>query len=153
MFIHREFQCRAVERDEAAIAELMRMSIRGDERAVEALSHGCHYVGVGERPGAGEGGIGGDRRPVQWGEARTGLQRHERIRRGAENDGRGVGGRCGDVGEYGGLRHWQTATIAVVCNPGSESQSSAVHRAAGIHHDGLIRHYGSLEHGECSNSR
>ena len=66
VFIHQELQCRMVERDDAA-TELVRTSVRGDERPVEALSHGCHYVGVGERPGAGDRGIRGDRRPVRGG--------------------------------------------------------------------------------------
>src|ERR1035441_2402795 len=81
---------------------------------------------------------------------RTGLQRHEKIRRCVEDDG-SVGARFGDAGKYGGFRRWETAAIAVVCNSGSERQGSAFQRAAGHHHDALIRHYGPLEHGECSN--
>src|ERR1017187_10190718 len=100
VFIHQELLYRAVERDMATIAEIMRTSIRSDERSVEALSHGCHYVGVGECPRAGHRGIRGQRRPVRGGQARTGLQRHEKIRRGAENDGHGVGCRSGDAGKY-----------------------------------------------------
>ena len=129
------------------------MSIRGDERPLEALSHGCHYTRVGQRPGAGDRGIRSERRPVRGGQARTGLQRHEKERRGVEDDGYGVGGRSGDAGKYGGFRRWQFADIAVECNPGSESQCSAIHRAGGIHSDGLIRYNGPLEHGERSNSR
>ena len=49
-----------------------------DERPVEALSHGCHYVSVDERPGAGDRGIRGNRRPVREGQAGTGLQCHEK---------------------------------------------------------------------------
>ena len=131
--------------------EVNRWQLRsGDERPVEALGHGCRCVGVGERPWPGDRGVRGDRRPVRGGQVWTGLQCREKIRRGVEDDGR-VGGRSGDAGKYGGLRRWQFADIAVECNPGSERQGPAIHRAGGIHSDGLVRHDGPLEHGERSN--
>ena len=130
---------------------LMWLSIwRGDERPVEALRHGCRCTVIGERPRAGERGVRGNRRPVWEGQAWAGLQRHEKIRRGVEDDGCGAG-RLGDAGKDGGFRRWQFADIAVEGNSGSERQGSAVHCAGGIHRDGLISHYGSLENGECSN--
>ena len=114
----------------------MRRSIGGgDKRPVEALSHGWRCVGVGERPGAGDRGVRGDRRPVR--QIRAGLQRHEKKRRGAENDGHGVSGRSGDAAKFGGFRRWQFADIAVESNSGSERQGSAVHRAGGVYGDGL----------------
>ena len=58
---------------------------------------GCRCVRVDERPRAGDRCIRGNRRPVRGRQDGTGLQRHEKIRRGAEDDGRGVG-RSGDVG-------------------------------------------------------
>ena len=132
----------------------MRMSIwSGDERPVEALSHGCRCGVVGERPRAGDRGIRGYRRPVRGRQARAGLQRQEKIRRGFEDDGRGVGGPSGDVGKYGGLRRWQFADSPVVCNPGNERQCSAIHRATGLHRDGLVSHDSPLEDDTRSNSR
>src|ERR1041385_6303359 len=58
----------------------------GDERPVEALRHGCQYVGVGNRPGAGDRSIRCNRRPVRVRQAWAGLQRHEKKRRGGEDD-------------------------------------------------------------------
>ena len=124
---HQKPERREVERDAAAIAELMRMSSRGgDERPVEALSLGCRCGVVGERPNAGDRGICGDWCPVREGQVRTGLERYEKIWRGAEDDGR-VGGRSGDAGKDGSLQRWQTAAIAVECNRSNLCQRPAVY--------------------------
>src|SRR5665213_854423 len=92
------------------------MSSRGgDERPVEALRHGCRCVGVGESPDVGGRIICGDHCPDRQGQAWAGLQRHEKIRRGVEDDG-GVGARFGDAGKCGSRRCRQSAAIAVKCD-------------------------------------
>src|SRR5665213_292947 len=150
---HHKLERRTVERDATATVELMRLSIwRGDERPVEALRHGCRCTVIGERPRAGERGVRGNRRPVWEGQAWAGLQRHEKIRRGVEDDSCGAG-RLGDAGKDGGFRRWQFADIAVEGNSGSERQGSAVHRAGGVHSNGLISYNGPLEHRERPNNR
>ena len=86
----------------------------GDESPVKVLRHGRRCVHVGEDPKVGGRRIRGNRRPFQGGQDGTGLQRHKKIRRGAEYDGRGVG-RSGDVGKYGGGRRWQYAATTIEC--------------------------------------
>lgn len=124
-----------------AVVELWR-----EERPVKPLGTGGQRGVVLVSPRAGDGSIRGERFPTPGQQGRAGLQSQQHERRGPKDEGHGPVGGPVDGGDHRwGGRNLATAHIAIEGHSGDGRQGSAVHRAAGIHCDGLIRKDRPLE--------